>query len=170
MCLRDCWGACPDTFPPTSPERDQEEERRLEGKNKRKPHSLACPGAFHSAAPRPPRALRGRAEPPAAAEPALLASRGRGMPLRVQHAACLQYGCGDCGWRGVLPLLGANPGMADAPFPAARAASLQNLDRARRRDAQHPRVSVRIPRRFCSRCGSPLGRVDRLPLGESPSE
>lgn len=120
---------------------------------------FACPGALpaqHGAsAARPPRRS---AEPPAAAEPAPPGARNpRAAP--APPASSLQHGSGDCGWGAVLPLLD--------PLPRGRGRPPQNLDRG---VAQCPRVSVRIPGCFAPGCGSPLGRVDRLPLGESPSE
>lgn len=161
VCVRDCWGARLAAFPPASPERQQEEgaaERRPGGKEKEEPHTLAfcMPWLIFTAQHRapvasrpPPRALRGRAEPPAAAEPAPLASRERAMPAAaLARPACRLPPARLWGLRlqGCAPSPGHQRGDGGCPLP--RSPQISSVPDG---DAQSPRVSVRIPRRFCSR-------------------
>lgn len=147
------------------PRGDQEEKRR---KNPI-PLRFACPGSFsqrstaHRSLPArlPGRsaAAQSRPQPPSPRRSRLGSAQCPRPPLRVQHAACLQHGCGDCGCRGVLPLLGTNEGMADAPFPAPPKSP------ACQTETRSPRgCPCASPGASALGCGSPLARVDRLPL------
>lgn len=138
----------------------REETRRKKEEKPPYPSGFACSSAFCSVAgrigrlpsgPRPRRAARSRRA----------CAQFPRLPLRARTPACLQHGSRHCGCRAVLPLLGTNEGMADAPFPAARATP--------RKISIVPDVETRSPRgRPCTSpgvsapgCGSPLGRKDQ---------